>query len=617
MVILQNCDHKFSMHQELQFETPEVRVDNTVWTWLAKEKLNTLKLSTDAVVDVCSTRVERLTDRNRLVISYDNLAHEKDVRVFIHNVNTAKEFKEFDRVKLINDSKSQPGDIATMPQVHVVSFADLKSYIFTYNVAIPTLCTSDYNFSYTSSTTMSPLVLPENPTHDLVSVYRGSEVVKFSHDSVQDGDTILVQYPSSNLPFFMRSVLSSIALSLPVSPITISVHILASSTTFTGIEIRPTQSVHVMPNWVRWTHPMTLQPTTIQSVDLKRFLDPATIASEAVDLNIKLIKWRLIPQLEPEKMSSLKFLLIGAGTLGCAVARSLVAWGVSHITLVDSGKVSYSNPPRQWLFTLKDAAESAPKAERAAQRLKEILPHNNITGIDLAVPLPGHPSDLANIDHTFDQLNSLIHSHDVVFMLTDSRESRWLPSLIVEAAPHKPLGVSVALGFDSYLIKTQSGACYFCNDVNAPSDSTAFRTLDQQCTVTRPGIAAIASCTAVELVANLATSRDGFWSTRFVEDDLANSKKSLLGSLPDQIRGFLGSFQSCPAVTEKFDKCICCSPQVVEEFQKRGIEFVKEVVADGKVLMTISGLEEFNGKISAEFNDSDFGWDDDEEEIGA
>ena len=96
---------------------------------------------------------------------------------------------------------------------------------------------------------------------------------------------------------------------------------------------------------------------------------------------------------------------------------------------------------------------------------------------------------------------------------------------------------SAILGFDSYLVKVQSqgdkhkSSCYFCNDVNSPSDQTIFRTLDQMCTVTRPGLAAIASGVAVELVASITQMSEG--AKRCVEDT------SLLGSTPDQVRGFL------------------------------------------------------------------------------
>lgn len=42
------------------------------------------------------------------------------------------------------------------------------------------------------------------------------------------------------------------------------------------------------------------------SIDLKSSLDEATLASEAVDLNIKLMKWRVLPSLDLDLIKSTK-----------------------------------------------------------------------------------------------------------------------------------------------------------------------------------------------------------------------------------------------------------------------------------------------------------------------
>lgn len=152
------------------------------------------------------------------------------------------------------------------------------------------------------------------------------------------------------------------------------------------------------------------------------------------------------------------------------------------MTLVDSGTVSFSNPVRQTLFTFEDCLHGgAPKAETAARRLKDILPTADVSGVRLTIPMPGHPVSESALEATLatvDKLTTLVAEHDAVFLLLDTREARWLPTLL--CAAQDKICLTAAVGFDTFVAMRhgvrsepqtpRNVGCYFCNDVVAPTN---------------------------------------------------------------------------------------------------------------------------------------------------
>ena len=330
-----------------------------------------------------------------------------------------------------------------------------------------------------------------------------------------------------------------------------------------------------------------------KTIDLRPQLDPYSLASSAVDLNLKLMRWRMLPEINLEVISETKCLLLGAGTLGSQISRNLLAWGIKNITFIDSGKVSYSNPVRQSLYEFSDAKNSLPKAKRASEKLKEIYPGVVSEGYSLEIPMPGHSiTSTETISKTsYDTIENLIKQHDAVFLLTDSRESRWLPTLI-SAALNK-ICFAVALGFDSFLVIRHGGdpgeerlGCYFCNDVVGPRNSMNDRTLDQQCTVTKPGLSYQASAIAVELLVSLLQHP--------LKIKAKHNDSTVVGSLPHQIRGNFSSFSMTSYVSSAFSKCTACSEKVISEYLNKGFEFVKLACNDPDYLEEVCDLKELS-----------------------
>lgn len=68
------------------------------------------------------------------------------------------------------------------------------------------------------------------------------------------------------------------------------------------------------------------------------------------------------------------------------------------LSRLDSSRVSYSNPVRQWLYEVKDCTEGGrPKAQAAAEALTRVFPLARAQGRDVSVPMPGHaPANAAH-----------------------------------------------------------------------------------------------------------------------------------------------------------------------------------------------------------------------------
>ncbi|EUD65381.1 hypothetical protein C922_04121 [Plasmodium inui San Antonio 1] len=180
--------------------------------------------------------------------------------------------------------------------------------------------------------------------------------------------------------------------------------------------------------------------STIHKVSLRNFLNRDVVQRIALEQHVKLIKWNLLKDLNEEKITSLKVLILGMGTVGCNVARTCVTWGIKHLTLVDNSVVKPSNVGRQSLYTTDDIEDECKmpvhKVVAAKRRLLKIAPDLKIQAKLIDIPMPGHSSYVSNgrigkTKETIADLDNLISNHDIVFLATDSKESRYFPSLLI------------------------------------------------------------------------------------------------------------------------------------------------------------------------------------------
>ncbi|XP_050539864.1 ubiquitin-like modifier-activating enzyme ATG7 [Daktulosphaira vitifoliae] len=648
----------------IRFQAFSSCLDPTFWYKMAQ-----LKLEVDKLDEIYRPILGFYSSKSSPYVSLDCSSFNLDInntstnfiaRGYCLNKNTLDSFKNCDKNELLKDfgnrllddflSGNAIEDPTLIPTFNILTHSDLKCYHFYYWFAFPTFIEPMYYLdnnpvSLNSIFSLNQIVSLVKEFQDLPINQRGFfSIIRKADDSInlftlkqyinlhnnnkiddlRDGNGAVDEFlvfadPSeleNNPGWPLRNFLYLILIHCP-NIANSNIKVIAMRGTVNSqfnksmiFNIRVQSNFNAIINdnckFVGWEKNSSGKFCP-KYVNLSKTMDPKKHAKESVNLNLKLMKWRLAPDLNLDIVAKSKCLIIGAGTLGCNVARNLLSWGVHNVTLIDNGKVSYSNPVRQSLYKHSHCISSTYKALAAAEVLKEIHPEINSNGVVMNIPMPGHGNaseDLLNIN----KLSKLIEEHDVIFLLTDSRESRWLPTML--STLHNKLAVTAALGFDSYLVirhgtRTKSFSsetklgCYFCNDVTAPGNSMTDKTLDQQCTVTRPGVSSIAGALAVELFVSYAQ----------LNDDISANSLSCIGVVPHSIRGFLSDYQQIIPFTPSFDKCIACSSTVINDFINRKEDFLKNVFVNSNYLEDLTGLTELKNQFEKieifEFDNND------------
>jgi len=126
-------------------------------------------------------------------------------------------------------------------------------------------------------------------------------------------------------------------------------------------------------------------------------------------------------------------MIVGVGALGCEIAKDFALMGIGKLVLIDLDTIETSNLSRQMLFRPGD--EGRPKAEVAAERLKEMNP-------------------FLTVDYHFEKLQklpmSVYEEVDVVIMALDNFNAR-LDLNKICLRLKKPVVEGGTVGFDGYV----------------------------------------------------------------------------------------------------------------------------------------------------------------------
>ncbi len=202
------------------------------------------------------------------------------------------------------------------------------------------------------------------------------------------------------------------------------------------------------------------------------------------------------------KLKASSVLVVGAGGLGCPALQYLAAAGVGKLGIIDFDTVDVSNLQRQVLY--RDSDEGKPKADIAAERLREMNPFIEVLSI----------RDRLTVDNALE----LFNGYDLILDGSDNFTTRYLVNDACVMAG-KPLIYGAIYTFQGQVsvFNYESGPTYRCLFPEPPDPKDAPNCSEIGVLGVLPGLIGTAqACEAIKVLAGIGEPLRGrllIWDT--------------------------------------------------------------------------------------------------------
>ncbi|WP_051250642.1 ThiF family adenylyltransferase [Paenibacillus harenae] len=226
-------------------------------------------------------------------------------------------------------------------------------------------------------------------------------------------------------------------------------------------------------------------------------------ASSSVSRYARQIRFAPVGEKGQQALGESRAAVVGMGALGSVIAQHLVRSGVGFVRVIDRDIIEWSNLQRQMLYTEQDVRALLPKAEAAANHLREM---NSSVTVEACV------ADLtaANIDELLDGVHVIIDGSDnfsVRYLINDYSVKHHIPWIYGGAVGASGMTMTVIPG---------ETPCYRClfNEPPAPGTTDTCETAG----VISPIVDIIASLQSAEAIKLLSGNSQALHRTLFQVD---------------------------------------------------------------------------------------------------